>query len=266
MIEVIVMDKELYAPTDIAPKTLGSAGLDLKLTRDAIPAMKLASLDKPWPYHDLIGTGLKVRVPTNMVGLIVPRSSAGHKHGFRIGNTIGVIDSDYRGEIMMSIGGGDYGLLKRGATVAQLILVPYSSFYGSTIVDQFSDETGRGDGGFGSTDTPSDECSGYRYGCVCDACMLKERRYIAAVDEGSTDNLLVQDFCPSKGSCQDGGCPLHKGQHDDNTAAVLAAYCAWAHSTELLPEQKLSVLQEFDHETAQLQYEQYALSTKNGGF
>lgn len=231
MIEVIVMDKELYTPDDIAPKTLGSAGLDLKLTRDAKSAYELDKEGATWPYHDLIGTGLKVRVPTNMVGLIVPRSSAGHKHGFRIGNTIGVIDSDYRGEIMMSIGGGDYGLLKRGATVAQLILVPYSSFYGATIVDQFSDETERGEGGF-----------------------------------GSTDNLLVQDFCPNKGSCQDGGCPIHHSSHDDNAQVVLAASCAWAHSTEPLPEQKLSVLQEFDHETAQLQYEQYALSTKNGGF
>lgn len=152
MIEVIVCDKELYSPADIAPKTLGSAGLDLKLTRDAKSAHQISAEGGEWPYQDLIGTGLKVRVPTNMVGLIVPRSSAGHKHGFRIGNTVGIINSDYRGEIMMSIGGGDYGLLKRGATVAQLILVPYSSFYGATVVDQFSDETVRGEGGFGSTD------------------------------------------------------------------------------------------------------------------
>lgn len=231
MIEVIVMDKELYTPADIAPKTLGSAGLDLKLTRDAKSAHQIAAEGGEWPYQDLVPTGLKVRVPTNMVGLIVPRSSAGHKHGFRIGNTIGVIDYDYRGEIMMSIGGGDYGKLKRGATVAQLILVPYSSFYGATIVDRFSDETARGEGGF-----------------------------------GSTDNLLVQDFCPNKGNCQDGGCPIRHAAHDDNTQAVLAVSCARAHSTEPLPEQKLGVLQEFYHETAQIQYEAYALNQKNGGF
>lgn len=159
MIELIVLDKELYGPADIMPKTLGSAGLDLKLTRDAKPAAQLAAEGADWPYYDLIGTGLKVRVPTNMVGLIVPRSSAGHKHGFHIGNTIGVIDSDYRGELMMSIGGGDYGKLKRGAAVAQLILVPYSSFYGAKVVDEFSDaDTAygkgcRGDGGYGSTDS-----------------------------------------------------------------------------------------------------------------
>lgn len=158
MIEVIVLDNELYTDYDLQPKTFGSAGLDLKLARDAKPAAQMAAEGAQWPYYDLIGTGLKVRVPTNMVGLIVPRSSAGHKHGFHIGNTIGVIDSDYRGELMMSIGGGDYGVLKRGAAVAQLILVPYSSFFGARRVAQFSDEDTaygqrvRGDGGFGSTD------------------------------------------------------------------------------------------------------------------
>jgi deoxyuridine 5'-triphosphate nucleotidohydrolase len=152
MIEVIVLDKQLYGPEDIMPKTLGSAGLDLKLTRDAKSAAQMAAEGAQWPYYDLIGTGLKVRVPTNMAGLIVPRSSAGHKHGFHIGNTIGIIDSDYRGELMMSIGGGDYGVLKRGATVAQIILVPYSSFYAAKIVDEFSDTTLRGEGGYGSTD------------------------------------------------------------------------------------------------------------------
>lgn len=154
MIEVIVLDKELYSPSDIAPKTLGSAGLDLKLTRDARSAHEMYAAGLPFPHQDLIPTGLKVRIPTNMVGLIVPRSSSGHKHGFRLGNTLGVIDSDYRGEIQISIGGGDYSLMKRGYACAQLILVPYSSFYAARVVDQFSDETDRGDGGFGSTDLP----------------------------------------------------------------------------------------------------------------
>jgi dUTP pyrophosphatase len=158
MIEIIVLDKDLYSFADLGPKTLGSAGLDLKLARDAKPAMQLAEEGGQWPYNDLIPTGLKVRVPTNMVGLIVPRSSAGHKHGFELGNTIGVIDSDYRGELLISVGGGDYGKLKRGTAVAQLILVPYSSFYALQVVDEFSDadtcygQNVRGAGGYGSTD------------------------------------------------------------------------------------------------------------------
>ena len=157
MIEVIVLDKELYHPSEIAPKTAGSAGLDLKLTRDAKTPWQLHA-EGSTTYQDLIGTGLKVKIPTNMVGLIVPRSSAGHKDGFRIGNTIGIIDSDYRGELMMSIGSGDFTKMKRGYVCAQLVLVPYSSFYGAKIVDEFSDADtayGKGcraEGGFGSTD------------------------------------------------------------------------------------------------------------------
>lgn len=186
MIEVIILDKELYTAADIAPKTQGSAGLDLKLTRDAIPAHQMYMQGGEGPYHDLIGTGLKVSIPAGMVGLIVPRSSTGHKHGFRIGNTIGIIDSDYRGEIMMSVGAGDYAKMKRGYCCAQLIVMPYASFHYAAVVEEFSDTTVRGDGGFGSTDP--------------------------------------------------------------------------------LPEQKLGILQEFDHETAQIKYEEYVLATKNGGF
>jgi dUTP pyrophosphatase len=155
MIEVIILDKDLYTESEIAPKTLGSAGLDLKLTRDAQSSLALYTAGHPYPCQDLIPTGLKVRVPTNMVGLIVPRSSSGHKDGFRLGNTLGVIDSDYRGELHISIGSGDYSKMKRGYVCAQLILVPYSSFYGAKVVDEFSDTTARGAGGFGSTDLPA---------------------------------------------------------------------------------------------------------------
>lgn len=209
MIEVIILDKELYTPEDIAPKTLGSAGLDLKLTRAAMSATQVAGMGGAWPYHDHIGTGLKVRIPAGMVGLIVPRSSTGHKHGFRIGNTIGVIDSDYRGEIMLSVGAGDYAKMKRGYCCAQLIVMPYASFHYAAVVEEFSDTTARGDGGFGSTDSFSDQDI--------------ERRW---------EQLPL----PGIGS------------------------------TDPLPEQKLDILREFDHETAQIKYEEYVLATKNGGF
>ena len=66
MIEVIVLDKELYHPSEIAPKTAGSAGLDLKLTRDAKTPWQLHA-EGSTTYQDLIGTGLKVKIPTNMV-------------------------------------------------------------------------------------------------------------------------------------------------------------------------------------------------------
>lgn len=235
MIEVIVMDKELYAPTDIAPKTLGSAGLDLKLTRDAKSAHQIAAEGGEWPYQDLIPTGIRVRVPTNMVGLIVPRSSSGHKHGFKLGNTIGIIDSDYRGEIMMSIGGGDYGRLKRGATVAQLILVPYSSFYGATIVDRFSDETGRGDGGFGSTDK------------------LDAARYMQQAEQGTSPSLM--DIA------------LHSTITPVSSIAAVEQMLRTSQDWATLPVATRGVVGEARHQAScELAEERRHLLMRNGGF
>lgn len=205
--QIKILDPSLYSYDDLAPATVGSAGLDLKLARDVMSAFDLYATGVGHS-NDLVGTGLAVAIPEGCVGLVVPRSSSGHKHNFRLGNTVGIIDSDYRGEIKLSIGGGDYSLLKRGVTVAQLVVVPYHKVQ-PQVVEEFSDTTVRGDGGFGSTDSFSDQDI--------------ERRW---------EQLPL----PGIGS------------------------------TDPLPEQKLSILQEFDHETAQLQYEEYALSMKNGGF
>lgn len=155
--EIKIIDADLYSVVDLWPKTAGSAGIDLKLTRDARSAYQLAVDGGQSPYYDLIGTGLAVAIPAGHVGLIIPRSSSGHKGGFRMGNTIGVIDSDYRGELMISVAGGDYGQLKRGAAVAQLVVMPIVSIIPVAVQD-FSDTTARGTGGFGSTDTGCHEC------------------------------------------------------------------------------------------------------------
>lgn len=203
--QIKILDPSLYSYDDLAPATVGSAGLDLKLARDVMSAFDLYATGLVHS-NDLVGTGLAVAIPEGHVGLVVPRSSSGHKHNFRLGNTVGVIDSDYRGEIKLSIGGGDYSLLKRGVTVAQLVVVPYHKVQ-PQVVEEFTDTTFRGEGGFGSTDTLEHTASFQR----------------------QIDSDMVGYIGP-------------------------------------LPEQKLSVLQEFDHETAQIQYEQYALNTKNGGF
>lgn len=203
--QIKILDPSLYSYDDLAPATVGSAGLDLKLARDVMSAFDLYATGLGHS-NDLVGTGLAVAIPEGHVGLVVPRSSSGHKHNFRLGNTVGVIDSDYRGEIKLSIGGGDYSLLKRGVTVAQLVVVPYHKVQ-PQVVEEFTDTTFRGEGGFGSTDTLEHTASFQR----------------------QIDSDMVGYIGP-------------------------------------LPEQKLSVLQEFDHETAQIQYEQYALNTKNGGF
>lgn len=203
--QIKILDPSLYFYDDLAPATVGSAGLDLKLARDVMSAFDLYATGLGHS-NDLVGTGLAVAIPEGYVGLVVPRSSSGHKHNFRLGNTIGVIDSDYRGEIKLSIGGGDYSLLKRGVTVAQLVVVPYHKVQ-PQVVEEFTDTTFRGAGGFGSTDNKQTH-----------------------------------------------------GDADWDTSAFYAV------AADPLPEQKLGVLQEFDYETAQLQYEQYVLHTKNGGF
>lgn len=218
--QIKILDPSLYSYDDLAPATVGSAGLDLKLARDVMSVFDLYATGLGHS-NDLVGTGLAVAIPEGYVGLVVPRSSSGHKHNFRLGNTIGVIDSDYRGEIKLSIGGGDYSLLKRGVTVAQLVVVPYHKVQ-PQVVEEFTDTTFRGEGGFGSTDKQQcDHCGG------------------------------------------DGWEPGHS--YDKDWPCGRCDGLGWG-CTDPLPEQKLGVLQEFDHETAQLQYEQYALNTKNGGF
>ena len=145
---VKILRPDLYTEEDITPATLHSAGLDLKLAATPKGALELSSEGKGYPYNDLVGTGLAVAIPPGHVGILLPRSSAGHKRGVRLGNTAGVIDADYRGEIKLSIPAGS-ALVEEGDTVAQLIVVACDSYF--KVVEELSD-TGRGSGGFGSTD------------------------------------------------------------------------------------------------------------------
>jgi len=138
IIELVVGAMPEYA-------TSGSAGLDL-----------MAQIDKPteiWPGAvQLIPSGIKVNmVDTDMCGILLPRSGLGHKHGVVLGNGTGVIDSDYQGEIMMSIYNRSQDLLTIDPKqrIAQLIFMPVIQplFF---LVQEFK-ETARGEGGFGST-------------------------------------------------------------------------------------------------------------------
>ena len=101
------------------------------------------------PSAKMIGTGLFTSIPRGWVGLVVPRSSLGLK-GFYLRNTIGVIDSDYRGEIMLAYAGSYTPQV--GERVAQLVLVPHwvGAVERMASLDDL-DATARGDGGFGST-------------------------------------------------------------------------------------------------------------------
>lgn len=106
-------------------------------------------------YSMLIGTGLAMEVPEGHVLLLYSRSGHGAKNGVRLSNCVGVIDSDYRGEVMGSLrNDGDTGFtLSGGDKFMQGMVVPVNQTFFQE-VEELSD-TSRGAGGFGSTDRPT---------------------------------------------------------------------------------------------------------------
>ncbi len=101
----------------------------------------------------LVHTGLAMQIPEGYVGLIYARSGIATKRGLAPANKVGVIDSDYRGEIMVSIFNHSPHLqtIAAGERVAQIVITPYLTV-NFTEADEL-DDTDRGTGGFGSTGT-----------------------------------------------------------------------------------------------------------------
>ncbi|AFT68476.1 Deoxyuridine 5'-triphosphate nucleotidohydrolase [Alloalcanivorax dieselolei B5] len=123
--------------------TEGSAGLDLRAMLDK--AITLAPGDST-----LLPTGLSIHIADpGYAGLVLPRSGLGHKHGIVLGNLVGLIDSDYQGELMVSCWnrGQNAFTLEPGERVAQLVIVPVQQVVWQQ-VEQFT-ESQRGSGGFG---------------------------------------------------------------------------------------------------------------------
>lgn len=125
--------------------TTGSAGLDLR-----------AMLDEPMTLNPgetrLIKTGLAIHLADpGYAALILPRSGLGHKHGIVLGNLVGLIDSDYQGELMVSTWnrGQEAFTIEPMERIAQLVIVPVVQMQ-MNIVDDF-EASDRGAGGFGST-------------------------------------------------------------------------------------------------------------------
>lgn len=124
--------------------TDGSAGIDLRACIDEAITIK-ANESK------LIGTGLAIYIAdVNYAGLILPRSGLGHKHGIVLGNLVGLIDADYQGELMVSVWNRsetDF-ILQPAERMAQYVVVPIArpEF---TLVDNFTETSERGAGGFG---------------------------------------------------------------------------------------------------------------------
>lgn len=102
-------------------------------------------------YGTKVRTGVKIALPTRWVAMIFPRSSIGAKTPLRLSNSVGIIDSDYRGELGVlydNTSDNDY-TINAGDRIAQLMVMPSYSFT-AKLVDTL-DETERGEGGFGST-------------------------------------------------------------------------------------------------------------------
>ncbi|KXS51075.1 dUTP diphosphatase [Marinobacter persicus] len=125
--------------------TDGSAGIDLRA------CLKEPVTLEPGDTY-LIPTGLSIHIADpSLAAMILPRSGLGHKHGIVLGNLVGLIDSDYQGELMVSCWnrGQSTFTINVGERIAQLVLVPVvqADF---EVVSEFDAST-RGEGGFGST-------------------------------------------------------------------------------------------------------------------
>ena len=127
--------------------TEGSAGIDLR-------ACVSESLEISPGQTILIPTGMAIHIADpGLAAVLLPRSGLGHKHGVVLGNLVGLIDSDYQGQLMVSCWNRSAKpfTINVGERIAQLVLVPVvqAEF---EIVDEF-DDSQRGEGGFGSTGT-----------------------------------------------------------------------------------------------------------------
>jgi len=125
--------------------TDGSAGMDLRACIDA--ALEMAPGET-----QLIPTGMAIHVEDpNLAAILLPRSGLGHKHGIVLGNLVGLIDSDYQGQVFVSCWnrGNESFTVKPGERIAQMVIVPvvHADF---EIVEEFV-ASERGAGGFGHT-------------------------------------------------------------------------------------------------------------------
>ena len=125
--------------------TPGSAGLDLRACVDTEMSIEPGQTV-------LVPTGFAINIEdSNYAAVILPRSGLGHKHGIVLGNLVGLIDSDYQGQIMVSVWnrGSKSFNIEPMDRIAQLVVIPVVQVQ-FNLVDDFS-ETIRGSGGFGST-------------------------------------------------------------------------------------------------------------------
>ena len=146
-LDVMILDERLRAQMP-AYATPGSAGMDLRACLDAPLTLQPGA----W---QLVPTGMAIHLADpGYAALILPRSGLGHKHGIVLGNLVGLIDSDYQGQLMVSAWNrSDVPFtIEPMERIAQMVIVPVvqATF---NVVDDFAAASERGAGGYGSTGT-----------------------------------------------------------------------------------------------------------------
>ena len=143
-LDVKILDERIRSNLP-AYATGGSAGLDLR-----------ACIEEPLTLRPgesaLIPSGLAIHLgDPGLAAIVIPRSGLGHKHGIVLGNLVGLIDSDYQGQVLVSCWnrGKDAFVVNPLERIAQLVVVPVVQV-ALNVVDSF-EESARGAGGFGST-------------------------------------------------------------------------------------------------------------------
>jgi dUTP pyrophosphatase len=146
-IDVKVLDPRM-ADQLPAYATSGSAGLDLRACLDE----PLTLAPNAW---QLVPTGLAIHLADpGYAAMILPRSGLGHKHGIVLGNLVGLVDSDYQGQLMVSAwNSSDVAFtIEPMERIAQMVIVPVVQAR-FNLVNEFAAPSGRGAGGYGSTGT-----------------------------------------------------------------------------------------------------------------
>ena len=145
-LEVKILDPRVGRDMELPRRaTAGSAGLDLRACIDAPLVLEPGKTE-------LLPTGIAIHLgDPGLAAVLLPRSGLGHKHGIVLGNLVGLIDSDYQGQVMVSMwnrGERSY-TVQPGDRIAQLVVVPVVQVE-FEVVEEF-ESSARGAGGFGST-------------------------------------------------------------------------------------------------------------------
>jgi len=145
-LQVRILDSRVGRDMELPRRaTLGSAGLDLRACLDAPLTLEPGKAE-------LVPTGIAIHLEDpGLAAMLLPRSGLGHKHGIVLGNLVGLIDSDYQGEVKVSVWnrGERAYTIQPGERIAQMVVVPVVQV-DFDVVEEF-EASARGAGGFGST-------------------------------------------------------------------------------------------------------------------